>query len=178
MQNMRQAVVAGSPKEDALIQLMLVPGTPKEAADVFFGQQGLVAGQVTTQQVNGLPAVVGSFEAQTEQAKLAGLVTFVALQDRTYRILAYTPVEQRAAYDRTFRASMNSFARLTDAEALARQPQHLKIVRIPRSMTLAEFNQAYPSSIPIEELALINQLEGPQSTMPANFKAKRIIGDG
>lgn len=178
MQNMRQAVVAGSPKEDALIQLMLVPGTPREAADAFFGQQGLTAGRLSTQQINGLSAVMGSFEAQTDQAKLAGLATFVALQDRTYRILAYTPVDQRAAYDRTFRDSMNSFARLTNAKALARQPQRLQIVRIPRSMTLEQFNRTYPSSIPMEELALINQLEGPQSLMPANFKAKRIVGDG
>jgi hypothetical protein len=76
-------------------------------------------------QINGLPAIVGAFEAQTEQAMLGGVATFVALDERTYRILAYTPVQQRAAYDKTFRASMNSFARLTNAKALARQPQRL-----------------------------------------------------
>ena len=178
MQNLSQAVVAGSPQEDALIQLMLVPGSPKEAADAFFGQQGLTAGRVGAQRINGLPAVVGVFEAQTEQAKLGGVATFVALDGRTYRILAYTPAQQRAGYENTFRASMNSFARLTNAKALARQPQRLSIVRVPRAMTVADFNKSQPSAIPIEELALINQLEGPEAIMPANFKAKRVVGAG
>lgn len=178
MQNLRQAVVAGSPKEDAIIQLMLVPGSPKEAADAFFGQQGLTGGRVDSQRINGLPAMIGSFEVQTEQAKLGGVVTFVELDGRTYRILAYTPAQQRAGYERTFRASMNSFARLTNPQALARQPQRLSVVRVPRAISLAEFNRSHPSAIPIEELALINQLDGPQAVMPANFKAKRIVGDG
>jgi predicted Zn-dependent protease len=176
MQNLTQAVVAGSPQEDALIQLMLVPGSPKEAADAFFSQQGLTAGRVSSQKINGLPAFVGAFEAQTEQAKLGGLATFVALDGRTYRILGYTPAAKRAGYESTFRASMNSFAKLTNAQALARQPQRVSIVTVRRAMTVAEFNKAHPSAIPIEELALINQLEGPQSVMPANFKAKRVVG--
>ncbi len=178
MQNMRQAVVAGSPKEDALIQLMLVPGTPKEAADAFFGQQGVSAGQVGSQQINGLPAIIGGFEVQTEQSRLGGLVTLVSLEGRTYRILAFTPVKQRADYERSFRATAYSFARLTNPEALARQPQRISIVRLPRAMTVVEFNTAYPSAIPIEELVLINQMDGPQSVMPTGFKAKRIIGEG
>ena len=178
MQNMRQAVVAGSPNEDALIQLMLVPGSPEEEAKAFFGQQGLAAGRVSSQKVNGLNAIAGAFEVQTGQAKLGGVVTFVALEGRTYRILAYTPAEKRAGYDRTFRTAMNSFARLTNTEALARQPQRVSIVRLPRAMTVAEFNSSYPSAIPIGELALINQMDSPQSVMPANFRAKRVIGDG
>jgi predicted Zn-dependent protease len=174
-QNLTQAVVAGSPGEDALMQLMLVPGTLKEAADAFFAQQGLTAGQVHSQQVNGLPAISGAFEAQTGETKLGGLVTFVVLDGRTYRILGYTPAAKRAAYEQTFRATMNSFARLTDAKALARQPQRLAIVRVRRAMTVSEFNQAHPSTVPLEELALINQLAGPQAVMPPSFQAKRVV---
>ena len=174
-QNMTQAVVGGSPEEDALMQLMLVPGTLQEAADAFFGQQGLTAGRISSQQVNGLPAITGAFEAQTEQAKLGGLVTFVVLDGRTYRLLAYTPAAKRAGYEQTFRTALHSFAPLTNAQALARQPQRLVIVRVRRAMTVTEFNQAHPSSIPLEELALINQLAGPQAVMPANFKAKRVV---
>lgn len=174
-QNLAQAVVAGSPAEDALVQLMLVPGTLKEAANAFFAQQGLTAGRVGSQQVNGLPAIIGSFEAQAGQAIVGGLVTFVSLEGRTYRILAYTPAGQQAAYEQTFRAAMTSFSRLDNAKALARQPQRLAIVRVGRAMTVAEFNKAHPSSVPVEELALINQLPGPQAVMPANFKAKRVV---
>ena len=174
-QNLTQAVVAGSPAEDALMQLMLVPGTLSEAANAFFTQQGLTAGRVSSQQVNGLPAISGAFEVQTEQAKLGGVATFVALDGRTYRLLAYTPAAKRAGYEQTFRTSMNSFARLTNAAALARQPQRIAIVNVRRAMTVAEFNRAHPSSVPLEEVALINQLAGPEAVMPANFKAKRVV---
>ena len=174
-QNLTKAVVAGSPGEDALIQLMLVPGTLREAADKFFSQQGLTADRVGSQTVNGLPAIIGAFEAQTEQTKLGGLVAFVALDGRSYRILAYTPAAKRAAYEQTFHATLISFARLSNATALARQPQRLTIVHVRRAMTVTEFNKAHPSTIPLEELALINQLTGPQAVMPANFKAKRVV---
>jgi predicted Zn-dependent protease len=176
-QNFAQAVVAGSPGEDALIQLMLVPGTPSEAAENFFGQPGLTAGRVRSQNVNGLPAISGAFQAQTEQAVLGGVATFVSLEGRTYRILGYSPAARFQAYESTFRAVGASFARLTDAGALARQPRRLAIVVVPRAMTLVEFDRASPSAIPIEELALINQLAGPQAVMPAGFRAKRIVGE-
>jgi hypothetical protein len=45
-------------------------------------------------------------------------------------------------------------------------------------MSLERFNQSYPSAIPIEQLALINQLGGSKAVMPAQFKAKRIVEQG
>jgi hypothetical protein len=35
----------------------------------------------------------------------------------------------------------------------------ITLVQLPRDMTVAEFRQAYSSSIPIEQLALINGVE-------------------
>ncbi len=175
-QNFAQAVVAGSPREDALVQLMLVPGTLNEAAERFFGQPGVSAGRVRSQTVNGLPAISGAFEAKTEQAVLRGIATFVSLAGRSYRILGYSPAAQFAGYEATFRAVGASFAPLTDASALARQPRRLAIVRVPHAMTLAEFDRTHPSAIPLEELALINQLSGPEAELPAGFRAKQIVG--
>lgn len=40
---------------------------------------------------------------------------------------------------------------------------------------LAQFNQNYPSTVPLDELALINHLSGPGSSMPSNFPAKRVV---
>ncbi|TVQ48489.1 MAG: peptidase M48 [Gammaproteobacteria bacterium] len=176
-QNFAQAVVAGSPREDALIQLMLVPGTLQEATERFFGQEGLTAGRIRSQRVNGLPAISGAFQAQTAQAVLGGVATFVSLEGRTYRILGYSPAAQFRGYEATFRAVGSSFARLTDASALARQPQRLAIIRVPRAMTVAEFNRLHPSAIPIEELALINQQPGAEAVMPAGFLAKQVVGE-
>jgi predicted Zn-dependent protease len=175
VQNLAQAVVAGSPAKDALIQLTLVAGKHQEAADRFFGQQGLRAGRVARETVNGLPAVIGAFEAQTQQGALGGIAGFISHGDRTYQILAYTPAPKLAGYENAFRSSISSFARLTDRAALARQPNRVRIVRLPRAMTVAQFNQSYPSVIPLAELALINQLPGPEAMMSADFRAKRVV---
>jgi predicted Zn-dependent protease len=176
-QNMPQFVVGGSPANDALIQLSIVQGGRSEAADTFFGQEGLSAGRVGSERVNGLGATIGEFQAQTEQGTLGGIAAFISMDNRTYRILAYTPAEKLSGYANTFRRSINSFGPLTDRAALARQPDRLEIVRLPRQMSIAQFNQSYPSTIPLDELALINQLPSTDSQMPARYPAKRVVND-
>jgi predicted Zn-dependent protease len=176
-QNLSQYVVGGSPDNDAIIQLSVVEGSRSEAADAFFGTEGLTRGRVESDKVNGLDAIIGNFEVQTGQGKLGGIAAFIMLAKSTYRILAYTPAEKLPGYERAFERTINSFDRLTDRDALARQPDRLKIVKLPKSMTLARFNQTYPSTIPLSELALINQLSGPESEMPAGYPAKRVVNN-
>lgn len=174
-QNLAQSVAAGSPANDAIIRLTIVPGGRSEAADAFFAQEGLTQGAVGKEKVNGLGAIIGHFEVQTEQGKLGGFAAFITLADRTYQILAYTPAEKLSGYENAFRGTIQSFNRLRDRAALARQPNRLELVRLPRAMTLARFERDYPSTIPLGELALINQLSGPDSKMPARFPAKRVV---
>jgi predicted Zn-dependent protease len=174
-QNTAQSVAAGSPEQDAIIQLTLAEGTLQQAADRFFGQQGVTAGQVRSRTVNGLRAISGPFEAQTEQGQIGGLATLIEHDNRVYQLVGFAPAQRRAAYEATFRSTMDSFARLTDRAALDRAPNRIEIVRLPRTMTVAEFHRAYPSTIPVEELALVNQRDGPEGTLPANFRAKRIV---
>jgi predicted Zn-dependent protease len=153
------------------------PGGRSEAADAFFAQQGLTRGRVEADKVNGLGAIIGTFEAQTEQGTLGGVAAFITLSDSTYQILAYTPAEKLSGYQKAFERSISSFDRLTDRDALARQPDRLKIVELPRSMTLTQFNRTYPSTIPLEELMLINQLSSSDSPMPAGHAAKRVVNE-
>lgn len=176
-QNMAQFVVGGSPANDALIQLSIVEGGRSEAADTFFSQEGLSAGRRESARVNGLGATIGRFEAQTEQGTVGGVAAFISMDNRTFRILGYTPAEQLSGYENTFRRAINSFDRLTDRAALARQPDRLEIVRLPRQMTVAQFDRSYPSTIPLEELALINQMPNSNSMMPARYPAKRVVND-
>ena len=60
------------------------------------------------------------------------------------------------------------------------QPAKVELVKLPREMTLEQFNQQYPSSIPIEELAIINELESPQhgDAAGADGEAGRGRSDG
>src|SRR4029079_13033870 len=157
-QNTAQAVMAGSPNQDAIIQLTLGQGTPSAAAQQFFSQQGVQSQNVGNTTINGMPAVAGYFQAQTDQGAVAGLVTFVSYGNATYQILGYTPAAGMSQYDGVFRQVMASFGPLNDPSALNVRAAKVELVRVPRAMTIAEFNSQFPSSIPVEQVAIINEV--------------------
>lgn len=173
--NLPQIVLAGSPNQDALVQLTLAAGSPSEAAGHFFAQPGLEAAGVGPKAINGLPAVQGRFEVQLQEGRIGGLAAFVAHGENTYRLLAFAPAQQLSGYAPVFQRTIGSFARLTDRKALATQPDRLSIVRVKRAMTLASFASEFPSVIDIEHLALINQLSGPDAAVPAGTPMKRVV---
>jgi predicted Zn-dependent protease len=175
-QNLPQAVTAMSPRQDAVMQLTLAEGaaSPEAAAQRFFAQ-GVQQGQTGRETVNGLPAVVGYFRAQTQQGVVEGVAAWISYGGRVYEVISYTGSGQLGAYDALFRQTVGSFAQLTDARALAVQPSRIRVVRVDRRMTLAEFNQRYPSSIPLAELAIANGVADGNSTLEAGTQAKRVV---
>jgi predicted Zn-dependent protease len=176
-QNGADAVVAGSPEQDAIIQLALAgKASPEEAARQFLSQQGVQPGNTSTASINGLPAASGYFTAQTEQGTIQGLVSFVAYNGVTYGILGYTPQGKLSTYDAAFRQTIGSFSQLKNQAALSVKPARVELIKLPREMTLEQFNQQYPSSIPVEELAIINELESPQTAVPQGRVVKRVVG--
>lgn len=176
-QNMPQAVVAVSPAEDAIIQLGLAGQTPPEqAARQFLSQQGVQAGDASTARINGMPAASSYFQAQTEQGQIEGLVSFVSYGGQTFGLMAYTPAGKLSTYDRVFQRTIGSFSELRDQSKINVQPARVELVKLPRQMTLEQFNSQYPSTIPIEQLAIINELEGPASVIPAGQTVKRVVG--
>ncbi len=176
-QNMAQAVIAGSPQQDAAMQLTLAgEATPEEAATRFFRQEGVRAGQSARRTINGLPALLVGFEARAGEVPVRGIAAFISYRERIYQILTYSAAPTFARYEPIFSRSIGSFAPLTDPEVLGVQPNRLRIVRVPEAMTLADFNRRFPSIIPIAELALINQVAGPEEVLPAGFQAKRVVG--
>lgn len=174
-QNLAQVVLAGSPDKDAVMQLTLTAGSPSEAAEQFFAQEGLETGNLDRRSINGLSAVRGRFQAQTQNGQIGGMAAFIAHGEHVYRLMGFTSAAKLEQYDSVFRQTIASFARLTDREALDRQPDHIAIVRTPRAMTLASFDEQFPSVIDIERLALINQLSGPGATIPAGSRVKRVV---
>jgi len=176
-QNLTQAVVAMSPQQDAIIQLTLAQGnSPEAAARAFLGQQGIEAGQASTQTVNGIPAVASSFQAQTEQGVIQGLAAFFTYNGRTYQVLGYSPAQRFAAYGDVFRGSLGTFAPVTDARVLNVQPNTVDVVSLPQPMSLSQFAQRYPSTIPLAEMAIVNQVEDPNSQLPSGTMLKQVTG--
>jgi predicted Zn-dependent protease len=175
-QNLASAVMAVSPGQDAAIQLTLAEdGTVDAAAQRFLSQQGLQVGQSGRQTINGLPAIVATFRAQTQQQVLQGIVAFIAHGGAVYQIITYAPVNAYPSYEAVFQQTIAGFAPLSDPQALNVQPARMRVVRTTETMTLNQFNQRFPSSIPMDELTILNQLASPDSPIPAGTMVKQIV---
>jgi predicted Zn-dependent protease len=175
LQNTPQAVAAQSPNQDAIIQMTLAQGGADQAAQQFFSQQGVQSQKVEKTTVNGLPAVSGYFQAQNEQGVIQGLVAFVTYGNATYQILGYTGQNGLQQYDGAFRQTIGSFKELTDRAKLDVQPAKIELVKVPREMSVQEFNRQYPSTVSPDMLAIINEVEA-NGTFPMGRVVKRVTG--
>jgi len=91
-----------------------------------------------------------------------------------FQVLAYTPSSRWPRYEGVMAEALNSFERLTDRRYLDVEPKRLSIVNVPRSMSLREFAERYPSTVPLETLGIINEVTV-DGTIEAGL-AKRVIG--
>jgi predicted Zn-dependent protease len=105
-----------------------------------------------------------------------GLVAFIQYGDLTYRLLGYTPAGQLQANDAALRKSIGSFSELKDQSKIDVEPYRVELVKIDRDMSMEEFNQKYPSTIPIARLAVVNGLDAPPDRIPAGTTVKRVVG--
>jgi len=173
-QNQATAVVAIGPQQDAIVVLALAGNSaPNQALSEFLNQRGVQNQGTSSTGINGLTAASAVFTAQTDEGVLAGNVAFVSHGGRTFRLLAYTPQQRYGSYRGVFSQSLGSFRRLTDQAALSVQPVRVQLVRLPRAMTITQFHQAYPSTIPVEQVALINGADA-STTLPAGTLVKRV----
>ncbi|HET9299916.1 MAG TPA: M48 family metalloprotease [Candidatus Polarisedimenticolaceae bacterium] len=176
-QNTKSAVAALAPDKDAMVQITLAEGTdPQAAAQKFFGQKGLQAGQGWTNSIGGKPAVTGTFQASTEQGDLRGAAAFVSHNGRVFQILGYTPAARWGKYQGSLQTTLASFDDVSDPSVLNVQPLRVDVIRAPRNMTLATFESQYPSPVNIQKLALINGLE-PNANIQSGELVKRVVGD-
>jgi predicted Zn-dependent protease len=175
-QNQKQAVVGVSEAQDALVALTLAAGaSPEEAARQFLSQAGVQAGRSARERIGGLPAYTALFEAATEEGTLQGEASFVSYDGKIYRIMGYTPAARFSTYQNAFDSAIRSFARLTDPRYLGVQPKRLELVNLERQMALPEFARAYPSTVEIGTLGLINGV-GANQMLPGGELAKRVVG--
>jgi predicted Zn-dependent protease len=172
--NTAQAVLAQSPKKDAILQLGVAgKASPEEATKKFFAQKGVQPANLTGG--GALPPNSRYFQAQTEQGALGGLVSFFSHGGVTFGLLGYTPAQSVAAYAPAFQAALASFKPLTDPAALAVQAAKVELVKVPRDMTIAEFQKEFPSTAPLETVATVNGV-ATDGRLEAGRTAKRIVG--
>jgi predicted Zn-dependent protease len=177
VQNTPAAVASISPSQDAIIQLALAgQGSPEQAAQQFLTQQGVQAGRTSTTSINGLPATSSYFQAQTDQGVIEGIVSFIEYSGTTFGLMGYTAAGKLGNYDQVFQSTIRSFNQLRDPSKISVQPARVELVKLNRDMTLEQFNAQYPSTISIEQLAIINEVPDPKSVLPAGRMVKRVVG--
>ena len=174
LQNLTAAVQAVSERQDAAIQLTLAGGSAEEAARAFVNQQGIATGNATRETINGFGTIVVPFEAQTQGGNVAGYAAFIQDGQRTFQLITYSAAQSIRGYDPAFRATIGSFARLTDPDALNVVPRRVDSVELPQSMTFAQFLQRNAMPIPTNEAALINQVVNTSVRLPAGAWLKRV----
>ena len=55
------------------------------------------------------------------------------------------------------------------------RPKRVDVVTLPSCMTLEEFARRYPSTVDLQTLAVINQVDTGERR-PAGFEVKRVVG--
>ena len=174
--NGKQAVIAVSPQQDAMVEVSVAKEpTADAAARAFLAQQGLTNGYPVRTSVGGLPAVTAGFAAATDNGTLRGTALFVEYGGAVYRLVGYATDARWPAVQVTVERALQSFARLTDPATLAVQPQRVDIVRIDRRTTIEELARQRPSPVPAATLALVNQVE-PQTPLEPGRLVKWIVG--
>jgi predicted Zn-dependent protease len=158
--NGKQAVAGQSAEQDAVIELTLAQGaSADQAARAFLSTEGIQAGALQRQNVNGLPANAAPFAAATENGTLRGAAVFVEYGNRVYRLLAYAPESRWPTYQALTQQSLMSFGPVNDPAILNVQPQHLTVFTLDRRTTIAELARQRPAPVAAAKLALINQVE-------------------
>jgi len=159
--NSRQAVQGLSPQEDAVLALTLGEGTGAGAAlRSFLAQDGIQGAGLSEASVNGLPAAAADFRALTEDQVLDGRVLFLEHAGTLFRILAYGVSSSWAGNRSAARTALESFRPLTDPTYLNVEPLRIRVVRVPRAMSLDGFLAQEGAQDRGEEVRLLNRLEG------------------
>lgn len=174
-ENMRNAVLAASPRGDAALQLTIADGTPDSAAQRFASRSGIVIVDSGRQNLNGMQSTQARFEATTNSGQLAGHASWISYGGRTYQLLTYTTANAYPSYDRAFRNVVESFNELRDNSVLNIRANRVSVVNNDQRQTLAEFNKRQPSSVELQELAVINDVAGPSALLPPGTLVKRVI---
>lgn len=175
MANLPQAVQAMSPEQDAALVLTIAQESPEAAMQAFVGQQGITATRTWQEPVNGIPATWAEFSAATEQGTLRGIITFLSYNGTVFQLLGYGPEGAWSGRQQAVRSALGSFRQLTDARILALEPQRVQTVRPGQSLSFQQFMAQYPSTIPPELVALINQVPS-TSQIQGGTTMKRVTG--
>ena len=173
-QNTPAAFVVGEPNGRAVIQLTLAQQSSAEAAArAFASQQGVQVTRDGRVSVGGYPGYRVEGAAQQQNGQIGFSATFVEYGGNVYQFLGLTAANDLGRYADEFRASAESFDRLTDQRALNVQPVRMEVTTTTGRATIQQLLQGreLPIGVTAEEIAIMNQVEL-QEPIPAGRAVK------
>lgn len=174
--NQKDSVAAVSPDQDAVVTLSLAGESDiYDAAREFYRRTSAERNRGLRLSLDGLSSVADEFTAQTRQGNLAGIAAFVEYGGRVYRLLGYGPAEKYPGRAREMGDAIESFGPVRDPRVLEVEPRRVEIVEVPRSMTLSQVAERYPSTVDVETLAVLNAMT-PDTRLEAGRLVKRVTG--
>ena len=174
--NMRQGVQALSPQEDAVLVLTLSnDADPGSALQSFLAKEGIEGSGISQAAVNGPPAASADLLAISGQQQLVGRVAFLRHESAIYQLLAYGSPGAWQGHVPTVRQAFGSFRPLSDPTYLNVEPARIRVLSVPRAMTLTDFLTREGAADRAEDVRLLNRLEG-DPTLAAGQLLKVPIG--
>jgi predicted Zn-dependent protease len=177
--NLAHAVVSVSQNQNAAVRLSLArDNDPALAARRFASQQNVVVGQTSRRSINGLQAFITPFNVETADGGISGVAAHLEHRDHVYEVLSYAAAPVFRQYQELLTNVIGSFGPVNDPKILNVEPRRIDIVTLRQNASLAQFNEDYPSSIPLPTLALVNQVAGPSARLESGSLVKRVVGTG
>jgi predicted Zn-dependent protease len=146
-----------------------------EAADArFFGGEGVERGKQWDGDGESLTRW-SRFTAKRKEGEVAGTVVFAESDGRVFELVAMAPA---AKWD-GLRVDLEDALATFEASAgdLGVAADRLEIVEVPEALALADFATRWPSTVPLENLALLNRI-AKDGTLAADSLAKRVVAGG
>ncbi|PWB68577.1 MAG: peptidase M48 [Holophagae bacterium] len=170
--NTRQYVAAIGPEKDAVIMLAMAKATTvAEATQAFFAGEGIERGPSWRQGFTNFRTVA----TQEQPNVVRGLIGFLEHGGRVYQLVGYTAEARWATHQPAMEAKLATFRAVTDRRHLEVSPKRVELVELPDRMTLATFNQRFPSTVDLGALAIVNGVEE-TATLERGTLIKRIGG--
>ena len=158
--NQASQIIMAEPNGAAQIQLRAASqASPSAAMQAWQGQQGVVTGSVQQLQVAGAPALTAEFTAATQEGQqLRGRVLYINYRGATWQFLGIAVATAWPQLGGTINATLGSFA-ATPVNQQFHRVRELRVIALPRPMTMTALAGESGGAATARELALINSVE-------------------
>jgi predicted Zn-dependent protease len=122
----------------------------------------------------GGPSVSAAFAAQAQQGVVEGETTFLTVKGRMFQVVTAAGQGNLQTVDAIHRKVVASAKETTDPAILNIRAPQVKVVQLPRAMTVEQFYSQFPSVLPLDQVLIINGLE-PGAQLKQGDLIKQVV---